>query len=120
MKYMTLVKAVEGKFGEPPPALYEAIMKLGEEASKAGVFVSMGGLKDTDAGAELTLKGGKIDVTDGPFAESKEVLGGWAVYDTRNKAEAIGWARKFLELHIRHMPGFECTVEVREVMVGTP
>lgn len=120
MKYMTLVKAVEGKFGEPPPALYEAIMKLGEEATKAGVFVSMGGLKDTEAGAELTLKGGRIDVTDGPFAESKEVLGGWAVYDTTTKADAIAWARKFLELHIKHMPGFECTVEVREIMVGTP
>ena len=119
MKFITMVEAVEGKYGEPPPALYDAIMKLGEEAAEAGVFVSMGGLKDTKDGAALTLADGKIEVIDGPYAESKEVVGGWAIYDVKDKAEAVKWARKFLELHIKHMPEFACTVEVRALMDGS-
>ncbi len=120
MKFMTLVNATEGQLAEIPPALMQAIGELGEEAAKAGVFVSMGGLHDSNRGAALRLHDGKIDVTDGPFAETKEVLGGWAVYDVKDKAEAIRWARKFLEAHVKHVPGFNCTVEVREVMMGQP
>ena len=91
MKYMTLVKAVEGKFGEPPPALYDAIMKLGEEASKAGVFVSMGGLKDTDAGAELTLKGGRIDV----YFMGDSITRRWGASDAQYADLYANWKQNF-------------------------
>lgn len=119
MKFMTMVKAVEGQ-GFPPPELFDGINKLGEEAMKAGVFVDTGGLMPTAAGAEVTLRNGEIEVIDGPFAEGKEVIGGYAVYETKSKEEALEWVRKFLDLHIKYWPGFECTVEVRPYMEAPP
>ncbi len=77
MRFMTMVKAPEkSPLGPPPKALMEAIGKLGEEAAKAGVMVEMGGLLPTAMGARLRLSGGKLTVTDGPFTEAKEVIGG--------------------------------------------
>ena len=77
MRFMTMVKAPEkSPLGPPPKALMEAIGKLGEEAAKAGVMVEMGGLLPTAMGARLRLSGGKLTVTDGPFSEAKEVIGG--------------------------------------------
>jgi hypothetical protein len=119
MKFMTMVKSVEGA-GFPPQELFDGIAALGEEAGKAGVMVDMGGLMPTAAGAEVSLRGGEIEVTDGPFAEGKEVIGGFAVYETKTKAEALEWVRKFLDLHRKYWPGFECVVEVRQFMEGPP
>jgi hypothetical protein len=59
-------------------------------------------------------------VKDGPFAEAREVIGGYAVYDTASKAEAIAWATRFLDLHKQHWPGWEGEVEVRQIMEGPP
>lgn len=119
MKFMTMVKSVEGQ-GFPPRELFDGITQLGIEATQAGVFVDMGGLMPTAAGAEVSLRGGQIDVTDGPFAEGKEVIGGFAVYDTKTKEEALHWVRKFLDLHVKYWPGFECVVEVRQIMEQPP
>jgi hypothetical protein len=116
MKFMTMVKSVEG-VGFPPPELFQAIEQLREDASKAGVFVQMGGLLPTARGAEVRLANGDIKVTDGPFAEGKEVIGGFAVYETPTKAEALEWVRRFLDIHRKHWPEFNCVVEVRELMV---
>ena len=114
MRYMTIVKAAESAVA-PPQALIDAIGKLGEEAAKAGVFVEMGGLMPTAMGARLRLAGGKVSVTDGPFTEAKEVVGGYAVYDVTSKEEAIHWTRRFLELHIEHWPAWEGEVEIRQM-----
>lgn len=119
MKFMTMVKAVEGQ-GTPPPELLDGIMQLGIEATEAGVFVDMGGLLPTATGAEVSLRNGQIDVTDGPFAEGKEVIGGFAVYDTPTKAEALVWVRKFLDLHTKFWPDFECVIEVRQMIDQPP
>ncbi|HZP18622.1 MAG TPA: YciI family protein [Bauldia sp.] len=117
MRFMTMVKSAEGmKFGPPPMALFEAIGKLGADASKAGVFVEMGGLLPSDAGARVTLRNDTINVIDGPFTEAKEVIGGYAVYEVTSKAEAIEWSKRFLELHRRHWPGWEGEVELRQIM----
>ncbi|MEX2318940.1 MAG: YciI family protein, partial [Bauldia sp.] len=63
MKFMTMVKSTENnRLGPPPQALMDGIMQLGEEAAKAGVFVEMGGLKPSAAGATLRLSGGEITV----------------------------------------------------------
>jgi hypothetical protein len=72
------------------------------------------------AGATLRLAGGQISVKDGPFAEAREVIGGYAVYDTASKGEAIAWATRFLDLHKQHWPGWEGEVEVRQIMEGPP
>jgi hypothetical protein len=118
MKFMTIVRGAEGL--QPPPSLFEAIDKLGQEATKAGVFVEMGGLLPSAMGAEVAIRGDKIVVTDGPFAEAKEVIGGYAVYDVASKAEAIEWTRRFLDLHIQHWPGWEGKVELRQMMEFDP
>jgi hypothetical protein len=121
MKFMTMVKSAENNpLGPPPMALMEGIMKLGEEAAKAGVFVEMGGLMPSASGAQVRLSGGELIVTDGPFAEAKEVIGGYAVYNVRSKEEAVAWAKRFMNLHKEHWPGWEGTTEVRQIMEGPP
>src|SRR5436190_18322602 len=98
MRYMIMVKGYENA-GPPPKALMDAIAKLGEEAGKAGVMVDMGGLMPTAMGARVRLSGGTITVTDGPFTEAKEVIGGYAVYDVKSKQDALYWTRRFMEIH---------------------
>jgi hypothetical protein len=117
MRFMNIVRTTENSpLGPPPKALMDAIDKLGEEATKAGVFVETGGLMPSAAGARLRLTGGKLTVTDGPFSEAKEVIGGFAVFDVKSKAEAVEWARRFMNLHTQHWPGWEGEAEVRQLM----
>jgi hypothetical protein len=98
MKFMTMVKSSEGQ-GMPPPSLFGAIAKLGEEGATAGVFVRTGGLSPTANGARVELRGGQISVSDGPFSEAKEVIGGYAFYEVQTKEEAVEWSIRFMELH---------------------
>ena len=89
MRFMTLVKSREGS-GPPPRALMDAIANLGAEAFKNGTLVQMGGLTPSASGARVRLANGKIVVTDGPFTEAKEVIGGFAVYEAQSLKEATG------------------------------
>lgn len=114
MRFMTIVKSAETA-ARPPQALMDAIRQLGAEAAGSGVMVEMGGLLPTAMGARLRLAGGKVAVTDGPFSEAKEVIGGYAVYSVKSRDEAIEWTRRFLELHTRHWPGWEGEVEIRQM-----
>lgn len=114
MRFMTLVKSTETS-PPPPQALMDAIAHLGEEAAQAGVMVEMGGLLPSATGTRIRLSGGKLAVTDGPFAEAREVIGGYAVYNVASKAEAVAWARRFVELHQTHWPGWEGEVELRQI-----
>jgi hypothetical protein len=115
MRYMMIVKGDENfdRSGPPPQALMEAIDRLGQEAAKAGKMVSFGGLRHTSEGARVSLKGGKLTVTDGPFTESKEVIGGFTILNLASKKEAIEEARKFMELHRKHWPAWDGVCEVR-------
>ena len=119
MKFMTLVKSSE-KHGAPPQSLMEAIGKLGEEALKEGVMVDMGGLMQSSQGARVRLAGGKITVTDGPFAEAKEIVGGYATFDVPSKEEAIKWTTRFMELHKEHWKGWEGETEIRQLEEAPP
>lgn len=116
MRYISMVKSRENLPSPPPPELMGAIAQLGEEATRAGAFVDTGWMMPTATGAEMSLRNGQIEVTDGPFAEGKEVIGGFAVYDTPTKEETLEWVRRFLELHQKHWPDFEGVVEVRQMM----
>jgi hypothetical protein len=122
MRFMTLVKSAETWRASPPPKeLIEAIGKLGETATKAGVMVDMGGLAPSAAGARVTLSGGgKVAVNDGPFTEAKEVVGGYAIFNVESKQEAIEWSIRFMELHKQHWKGWEGEVEIRQLMDGPP
>ena len=117
MKYMVMVKGPEN-FGPPPQGLMQGIDELGAEAMKAGVLVQPGGLMPSGRGAKVRLRGGKISVTDGPFTEAKELIGGFAIYDVKTKEEVIEWTRRFMELHKEHWPGWEGESEIREMYPG--
>ena len=120
MRFLVMIKSEENKFGPPPPALMQAIGTMGQEATQAGVLVETGGLLGSDRGASLQLRGGKITVTDGPFTETKEIIGGYAVYELSSREEAIEWSRRFLHIHELHWPGWEGEVEIREIMTFAP
>src|SRR5262245_54207929 len=114
MRYMTFIRHSESYRGSPPPReLMEAMEKFIEKSRKDGTLVDTGGLMPSKDGARLRLANGKITVTDGPFAETKEVIGGWAILNADSKAEAMRIATEFMELHRKHWPGFECESEVR-------
>jgi hypothetical protein len=114
MRYMTLVKATENS-GPPPKALMDAIAKLGEEGMKAGAMVETGGLLPTATATRIRLAGGKLTVTDGPFTETKEVIGGYAVFDVKSKEEMLQWATRFMQLHKEHWKGWEGETEIRQM-----
>ena len=114
MRFMTLVRHAENS-GPPPPALMEALEKLSEEAAKGGRMLEAGGLAPTAISNRVRLAKGKVTVIDGPFAETREVVGGFAVFEVESKQEMIDATVKFMELHREHWPGWEGETEVRQV-----
>ena len=114
MRYMLLLSGTNPAT-PPPPALFEAIMKLGGEATEAGVLLDTAGLLPSASGARVSLAGGKVTVTDGPFTESKELIS-YALYDVRSKEEAIEWASRFVRLHRDLWPGWEGQTDILQVM----
>jgi hypothetical protein len=114
MRYMMFIKHPHDYAGEQPPAaLYEAMGKFVEENSKSGVFLDGAGLKPLANATRVKLAGGKITVTDGPFSEAKEVVGGYALCECKTHEEAVALARQFMELHRIHWPEFEGESELR-------
>lgn len=118
MRFMVMVKADKNyEAGLPPsPELMEAIGKLTEEQMKAGIVVATGGLLPSAAGAIVSVAGGKLSVTDGPFAETKELIGGYAILEAKSREEAIELASQFMKLHADVLgPSYEGTCEVRQM-----
>jgi len=113
MRYIILLKASQPAT-PPPPELFEAIMKLGEEATAAGALLDTAGLFPSAAAAKVSLYGGQLSVTDGPFAEAKETIS-YALYQVRAKEEAVEWGSRFLKLHRDLWPEWEGEAEVLQV-----
>lgn len=114
MKYLAFIRHSEKYRENPPPAaLMEAMGKFVEKSMQNGTLVDTGGLLPSKEGVRIRLSAGNLTVTDGPFIESKEVIGGWAILEVPTKAEAIRVATEFMELHRKHWPGFEGESEVR-------
>jgi hypothetical protein len=78
----------------PPADAVAAMMKFNEALKEAGVLVACDGLHPPSMGARVSFAGGKPAVTDGPFTEAKEVLGGYWMIDVKSKQEAIAWAKR--------------------------
>jgi hypothetical protein len=116
MRFMHIVTSPQPMKG-PTPALMEAMGKLSEREIKAGRMIDNGGLMPLQQGARVSVADGKLRVTDGPFVEAKEVIGGYAIFELRDKAEALAMAKEFMQLHLDHMPGWEGTCEMR-AMIG--
>ena len=118
MRFLMMVKADKDfEAGRPPnPALLAAIGGLSEEMGRAGVLLETGGLLPSSAGAKVKVAGGKLSVTDGPFTESKELVGGYAIIRAASKAEAIAHGRRFMSLHAEVLgPSYEGEMEIRQL-----
>ena len=100
MRILGLLRADDSsERGDPPSA--ELIQKMGvfiEEVTKAGVVLATDGLKPSSQGKRVRLSNGRATVTDGPFAESKELIASYALFQVNNWEEAIHWTRRFLEV----------------------
>jgi hypothetical protein len=96
----------------PSPELQARMGALFEEITKAGVMLDTAGLTPTSEGTRLTWSDGKLSTTDGPFTETKEVVGGYAIMQAKDKAEAMEWTKRFLECHEE---SWTVTAELREI-----
>jgi hypothetical protein len=112
MRFMYIVTSPQPNRG-PTPALMEAMHKLADREIKAGRMIDSGGLMPVSTGAQVKISDGKLSVVDGPFVEAKELIGGYAIFELRDKEEAVAAAVEFMQLHKQHMPGWEGTCEVR-------
>ena len=116
MRFISMVKSNEAKMGMPPKSLMDAMDQLIQEMAKAGCTMVEGvGLLPTSAGMRVRLADGKLTVTDGPFTEAKEVVGGFAIFEAPSKAEMLKWTQRFMALHKTHMPGWDGECEVRQI-----
>lgn len=115
MRYMMIVTGPENlaQSGPAPAALMGAIDKLIQESTANGTLVSFGGLLPTASGARIRITNGKLVTSDGPFSESKEVIGGFSILNVASKEEALDEGRKFMELHRVHWPSWEGQLEIR-------
>jgi hypothetical protein len=114
MKYFTFIRHAESyREAGPPRALLEAMGQFVQKSLKDGSLVDTGGLLPSKDGFRVRLAKGLISMTDGPFIETKEVIGGWAILEADSKAKALRIAQEFMELHRTHWPEFEGEAEVR-------
>ena len=114
MKYLMLIKHAESYRNQPiPQGLLDAMGPFVTAKMKSGQITDTAGLKPTSDGFRIHTGGGKLKVIDGPFTESKEIVGGYALADVKSREEALELARQFMELHRIHWPDFEADCEVR-------
>ena len=111
MRFMFIVKSAHTV--SPTPKLLEAMHKLADREIKAGRMLDNGGLMPLATGAQVRIADGRLSVVDGPFVEAKEVIGGYAIFELRNKEEAVACATEFMQLHKDFLPGWEGTCEIR-------
>lgn len=116
MRYLMLVTATKDyEAGKPPDTgLVGAMGKLMGELINAGKLIETAGLLPTSKATRIRVVNGKISVTDGPFAETKEVIGGYALFNLSSKEEALRLGRDFMQLHVDHLgPSYEGQLEIR-------
>ena len=99
MRFLSMIRINENSGMVPSEKLMSDMGKLMEEMTRAGVLVSTAGLRPTSEGVRVRLSRGKVSTVDGPFAETKEVIGGYAILEAKSKAEAIELTKRFLLIH---------------------
>lgn len=120
MQFLMLIKIANNsdyEAGKPVPRELDAAMgELIQEWSKSGAMVSAAGLKPTSHGARVRITGGETTVTDGPFTETKEVVGGFFLLEAKDKATAVAMTRRFVDVHRKVLGAdFHLECEVRAV-----
>ena len=113
-RYLSMIRVDEQN---PPdlsssPEFPERMGALFEEITKAGVMLDTAGLTPTSEGTRITWSDGTLSYKDGPFTESKEVVGGYAILQAKDKAEAMEWTKRFLQIHPEN---WNVTAELREI-----
>jgi hypothetical protein len=113
-RYLSIVRVDEttAPAEGPSPELMQRMGELIEEITKAGVMLDTAGLTPAAQGTRVRWEGGNLSVTDGPFTESKEVIGGYALMQCKDRAEAVEWAKRFVKVHEEY---WTITCEVREI-----
>lgn len=114
MRFLSLIRIQENTDKQPSERLMSEMGKLMEEMTRNGALLDTAGLMPTAQGKRVRLRGGKISLVDGPFTETKEVIGGYAMLKANSLEEAIALTERFVELHIAD--GWELDCEVRQVV----
>ena len=113
MRFMMLVQAPESN-RPPSPELIAAVGRYGARMAEAGVLVEAGGLLPTAMGARIDVSSKGVVVTDGPFAETKEQIGGYAIIRADSRAAAIEHGKEFMKLHTEVLgPSYQGRLEIR-------
>ena len=100
MRFLSMIRITENTGQVPSEQLMSDMGKLIEELTGTGQLVTTAGLRPTSEGVRVRLRrGGKLSVVDGPFTETKEVIGGYAILEAASKEEAIELTRRFLKVH---------------------
>ncbi|TXS37559.1 YciI family protein [Streptomyces sp. OR43] len=117
-RFMSLIRIDEQAAAgfEPDPDFEKRMGALFEEISKAGVMLETAGLSPTAEATRVHWSGGKLSYTDGPFTETKEVVGGYAILQCKDKEEALEWTRRFLQCHPE---SWSVTSEIRAIDEAT-
>lgn len=118
MRFMTMIKADRDfEAGVPPdPKMMEAMTSFTEELTRAGVLLATGALAPSSQGIRIVASGGRLDIVDGPFAETKELIAGFAILQTRTREEVLEWGRRFMKIHHDILgPSWEGVSEIRQL-----
>jgi hypothetical protein len=118
-RFMGFVKMEEGH-GAPPQALMDAMDEFIGESAKAGVFLDGGGLYGTEDAVNFVVRKGEVTRVDGPYAEAKEVVGGWALMQYDTLEEAVAGQEQFAELHAKYWPECSMVATLRQVSDEPP
>jgi len=122
MRFLSMIRIDEKTGQQPSEQLMQDMGKLIEELTREGKLVNTAGLRPTKEGKRVRWRKGKVFVTDGPFTETKEVIGGYAVLDAASMQEAIELTKRFLAIHgeewdieceVRQMEGPDCDASAR-------
>lgn len=112
MRFLSMIRVDENSGQVPSEQLMEDMGKLIEEMTRQGVLIRTAGLRPTKEGARVRLRKGKLSAVDGPFTETKEVIGGFAIFEAKSKPEAIELTKRFLQIH---GDAWDIECEVRQV-----
>jgi hypothetical protein len=120
-RYLLFIQHSEVYRDDPiPQGLLEEMGEFISDNQKSGVLIDTAGLRPTAEAVRVRLSRGKVSATDGPFTETKEVVGGYALIEVDSRQEAVDLATKFMEIHRRHWPEFEGACEVRQIESEPP
>ncbi|QXE35171.1 transcriptional regulator [Streptomyces sp. GMY02] len=114
-RFLSIISTDEKKAptGGPSPELMRRMGELIEEMTKAGVLLDTAGLTPSAHGVRYRQTAGELTVTDGPFTEAKEVVGGYAILQAKDKEQAAEWVRRFVDIHEEE---YDITAELREIV----